>query len=158
MELNKLQILKWKARSCDHGIAVTRAGVRTGTAEVCTAISTSSENGIVRSEPMEGTIFHVQSDDTDTLSFVHNEIKRKIFNEEIGVVSQRLAIKSMKDGMPCSIGSRSTAIGLSTFPVLERLSTECTLVNFALFCTRERDAEAFELMQNRVRIDGWIVL
>jgi hypothetical protein len=42
----------------------------------------------VGTEAMKGTVFHAESNYTDTLAILHDQVKGKIFNEKIGVVSQ----------------------------------------------------------------------
>jgi hypothetical protein len=45
---------------------------------------------------VEGTVFHVECDDTDTLAVLHDQVEGKVFDEEVGVMSERLAIEGMK--------------------------------------------------------------
>ena len=67
----------------------------TSTAEVGSPISTSSQNGLVGSEPVKSTILHVQSDDSNAFTLVHDEIESEVLDKKVGVVSERLTIKSM---------------------------------------------------------------
>jgi hypothetical protein len=50
--------------------------------------------------------------------------------------------------MACSISCSGTAIGLTTFPVVEGLTTECSLVDLSVFCSGEWDTEVFKLEVN----------
>ena len=47
--------------------------------------------------------------------------------------------------MACSVGSSGAAVGLTTFPVLERLTTEGSLVNLSVFCPGKGYTEVFKL-------------
>ena len=88
MELHKLEVLEGQTGTCDHGIAVTRARVGARAAKVRAAISTRCEYGLVGAEAVEGAVLHADRNDTDTLAILHDEVERKIFNEEVGVVAQ----------------------------------------------------------------------
>jgi hypothetical protein len=79
---------------------------------------------------------------------VHYEIQGEVFDEEVGVVSEGLAIKSVEDGMPGTIGGGSATIGLTTLAVLQRLATKGSLVNLPFFRPRERDTEPFQLIND----------
>jgi hypothetical protein len=50
----------------------------------------------VRPEAVQGTIFHVERNNADTLAVSHYEIERKEFDEKVGIVTQRLAIEGVK--------------------------------------------------------------
>jgi hypothetical protein len=91
------------------------------------------------------SVLHVESKDTDTLAVLHQQVEREVLDEEVGVVSERLAVEGMQNGVSSSIGGRSTSVRLSTFTVLQRLTTESPLVDLSLLGSRERDTEVFEL-------------
>lgn len=96
MELNEFQILQRKTCTGNHSIAVTRAGVCTRAAKVSSSISTGSQDGLVGPEAVEGTVFHVECNDTDTFAVLHDQVEGKVFDEEVGVMSERLAIEGME--------------------------------------------------------------
>ena len=93
MELDELKVLEWQARSRDHGITVTSASMCTRAAEVCSTIATSCQHGLMSPETVKCSIFHVECHYTNTLSILHDQVKGKVFNEEVGVVPERLAVK-----------------------------------------------------------------
>lgn len=99
----------------------------------------------MRSESVQGTVFHVHGDDTDTFAILHQEIERKEFNEEIGVVAQRLTVESVQNGVTGTIGSGGASVGLTTFTELKRLSTKRSLVDFAFFSAGEGHTIVLEL-------------
>jgi len=73
------------------------------------------QNSLVGSEAMDGSIFHAESNHSNTLALVHQQIQSKVFHEKVGVVSQCLAIKGVKDGMSCSVCCCCTPSCLSSF-------------------------------------------
>lgn len=72
VELHKLEVLEGQTCTGDHGIAITRAGVRTRTAEVCTSVTTSREDGLVCPEAVECAVLHIQCDNADTFAVLHD--------------------------------------------------------------------------------------
>lgn len=69
--------------------------MRTRATEVCPSIPASCEYCLVRTEAVQGTIFHVERNNADTLAVLHYEIERKEFDEKVGIVTQRLAVESV---------------------------------------------------------------
>jgi hypothetical protein len=49
----------------------------------------------VRTEAVEGTILHVEGNNTDTLAILHYKVERKIFDEKVRIVTQRLTVEGM---------------------------------------------------------------
>lgn len=68
----------------------------TRAAKVSTSITTSSQDGLMGPEAVEGTVFHVECNDTNTLAVLHNQVKGKVFDEEVGVMAERLAIEGVE--------------------------------------------------------------
>ena len=95
MELDKLKILQGQTGPHNHSVAISRACVGARTAEICASVATGRQYGFVCSEPMERAIFHVERDDAHALAVLHDEVKRKILDKEVGVVAERLAVKCM---------------------------------------------------------------
>lgn len=145
MELDEFEILEWKSSTNDHGIPITSACVGASAAEVGSTISTSCQNRLVRAETMKSTILHVHGNNTNALSILHNQIKGEIFDEEVGVVPEGLAVKRMENSMACSISGRGTPVGLATFAVFQRLTTKCTLVYLSFLGSGEGHAKVFQL-------------
>lgn len=73
----------------------------------------------MRAEPMKGAILHVQSNYADALAVLHDEVERKVLDEEVGVMSERLAVQRMQQRVSSTIGSRSTTVGLATLAILQ---------------------------------------
>lgn len=145
MELNKLQILKGKSSTNDHSVSVSSASVSTRAAEVSSSVTTRRQDSLVRAEAMECAVFHVQSDDTYAFAVLHDQVESKILNEEVCVVTQRLAIERVQEGMASTIGGSCATIGLASLSIFQGLSTKGALVDLALWCARERHTVVFKL-------------
>ena len=70
------------------------------------------------SEAVEGTIFHIECNDTDTLAVLHDQVEGKVFDEEVGVMAERLAVEGMEQGVTSTVGGGCTAVCLTTFTIL----------------------------------------
>lgn len=96
MELHELKILQWQACTGNHSITIARACVRARATEIRPPITASCEYRLVRTESVQSTIFHVEGNYADTLAILHYEIERKVFDEKVGIVTQRLAIEGVQ--------------------------------------------------------------
>jgi hypothetical protein len=114
VELNKLQILEGETGTGNHGVTITSAGVSRGAREVGTSVSSGGEDGLVRAETVKGTILHVQSEDTTALAVLHDEIQSEVLDEEVGVVAERLSVKSVENGVTGTISDGSATVSLTT--------------------------------------------
>jgi hypothetical protein len=94
---------------------------------------------------MQCSVFHVQSDDTDTLAILHEQVERKVFDEEVGVVSKRLTVQGVENGVTRSIGGGGTSVCLTTLAVLEGLTTERSLVDLSFLGSGEGYTVMFKL-------------
>ena len=149
MELDEFQILQRKTCTRNHGITVSRTCVCARAAKVSTSITTGSQDGLVSPEAMEGTIFHVECDDTDTFAILHDQVESKVFDEEVGVMTERLAIQRVEQGVAGAVGGSCTAVCLTTFAIIQRLATKSTLINFSVFCSGERYTVMFKLSRSQ---------
>jgi hypothetical protein len=145
VELDELQVLQRQTSSDNHGVSVTGTGVCGSAREVGSAVTARSQNGLVRPESVERSVLEVERNDTDALSVLHQQVQGEVLDEEVGVVSERLSVEGVKDGVSGSVGSGSTSVSLSALSEIERLSTESTLVDLALFRSREGDTVVLEL-------------
>lgn len=146
VELYELEILQRKAGTSNHSVTVTRTCVCTRAAEVGTSVTTSCQNSLVRAEAVEGAVLHVQGNDTDTLAILHDQVKGEVFDEEVGVVTEGLAVQSVKKSVTGTVGSGSATVRLAALAKLQRLTTEGPLVDLAFLRSRERNTEMLELL------------
>jgi len=128
VELDEFEILVGETGTGNHGHTVTSASVGRSAAEVGTAVSTGSEDGVLSQETVEGTVLLVVGEDTTALAILHDQVKGEVLNEVVGVVPQRLAVESVEESVAGTIGSSAAAVSLTTLAVLLGLTTESTLV------------------------------
>jgi len=69
--------------------------VRARAAKVSPSVPASCKHCFVRTEAVEGSIFHIESNHTDTLAILHYKVERKEFDEKVRIVAQGLAIEGM---------------------------------------------------------------
>ena len=86
----------------------------------------------MRTETVERAVFHVQSHDTDALAALHDEVKGEVLDEEVGVVTEGLAVECVEECVAGTVRRRSTTVRLTALAKLQRLSTESALVDLAL--------------------------
>jgi hypothetical protein len=128
MELDELEILERKASAGDHSHTVTRAGVRRRAAEVGTAVSTGSKDSVLGQEAVESAVLLVVGDHTAALAILHDQLKGKVLDEVVCVVSEGLAIEGVEQGVSGTIGSSTTPVSLTSLSELLRLTAEGALV------------------------------
>jgi hypothetical protein len=157
VELDELEVLEGKARARNHGVAVARACVRRRAAEVRATVPAGSEDSLVRAETVECAVLHVQRNHADALAVLHDEIESEVLDEEVGVVTERLAVEGVEEGVTCAVRGGSAAVGLATLAELERLSAESALIDFALLGTREGKTEVLELENGARRLTAHVV-
>ena len=67
--------------------------MRRCTREIRTAITTGRKDSLVRAETVNFTVIQIPRHNTDTFAIItHDQIKHEIFNEELGLMFQRLRI------------------------------------------------------------------
>ena len=136
VELDEFEILVGETGASDHGHSVTSTGVRGGAREVGTSVSTGGKDGLVGAEAVEGTVFLVVGEDTDTLAVLHEEIEGEVLNEVVGVVAERLAVESVEEGMSGTVSGGAASVCLTTLSEILRLTTESTLVDLSILRSR----------------------
>lgn len=132
MELHKLWILNWEPGSRNHTATITGASMRRCAREVGSTITSSSNDSLVGLHPVNSSIGHVVGHDSSAFHAVHDEIERKILNEENAIVSEGAAKQSVKHAMTCSVSNRTTSVGLTTLTEILGLATESSLIDLSL--------------------------
>mmetsp|Transcript_12168 Transcript_12168/g.17734 ORF Transcript_12168/g.17734 Transcript_12168/m.17734 type:complete len:264 (+) Transcript_12168:750-1541(+) len=133
MKLYKLWILISKTGPHHHGVSISSTGMCRSTGKVSSSISSRGQNGVLRMNTVDGSIFHVQGHDTHTFSLLrHHQIHCKVFNEVCGIKRQRPPIKGVQHSMTRTIRSTGTPIRLSPFSKIQTLTPKCPLVNLTL--------------------------
>ena len=157
VELDKLHVLEREARARDHGVAVARAGVRGRARKVGAAVAAGGEDGLVRAEAVQAAVLHVERHHADALALVHDEVERKVLDEEGGVVLERLAVQRVQDGVARAVGGRRAPVRLAVLAVVERLAAKGALVDLALVRARERHAVVLQLDHRARRLAAHVV-
>lgn len=133
VELHKLRVLKRDAGTKGHCVSVASACVRRGAREVGSAVATRRKHCVVGFNAVNCSILHVEARDADTAPILHDQVQRKVLNEVCGVKSQGAPIKGVKHCVSCSVSCTSASVRLTPLAEIQRLSSECPLVNFSVF-------------------------
>ena len=149
VELDELHVLQRKPGAEHHRIAVAGARVGRCGSEIDAAISAGSEHHGLRSEAMDRTIVHAQRDDAAALAVLHDQVERKIFDEEVGVVLQALLVERVKHRMAGAVRGGAGALRRRPLAHVLRHSAERALVDLAVGPAAERHARMLELDDRR---------
>ncbi len=95
-------------------------------------------------EAVDRAVGHVQGHDAPATAVFHDQVERKILDEELCVVLQGLLIEGVQDRVTGPVGSRTGPLGRA-FAVVGRHAAEGALVDLAFFGTREGHALMFQL-------------
>lgn len=90
------------------------------------------------SEAMNLSSLQLPSDNTSASPSIHQQIKSKELDEIINVILQTLAIKSVQNCMTRPICYCTSSKCLTSFAEVQRLASECSLINLAVCRTAER--------------------
>jgi hypothetical protein len=97
-------------------------------------------------------VLHAHGHDTVALSVVHEQISGEVLDEEHGVVREGLSVEGVQHGMARAIRCGGATVRLAARTVLERLATECALINLAILSTREGKTVRLELEHSLGRL------
>mmetsp|Transcript_13059 Transcript_13059/g.24770 ORF Transcript_13059/g.24770 Transcript_13059/m.24770 type:complete len:462 (-) Transcript_13059:507-1892(-) len=145
VKLDKLQVLQGNACPGSHRPSVPGTGVCAGGREPSPAVSSRRQDGLVSLEPVDRSILHAQGHHTLALPILHDQVKREILHEELGVVLHRLAVERVKHSVPSPVGSARTPVGLAALPEVKALSSKGPLVDLPVFRAREGQSRILEL-------------
>src|SRR5258707_1250852 len=118
MKLHKFHILIWESCSRYHCIPIPSTSMSTGTRKVGPSITTSCQHCVLCKHAMQCAILHTQTQHARTSPINHQQVQRKILNEKIRIMLQRLSIQSMQHGMPSPVRSTSSSMRLATLAIL----------------------------------------
>ncbi len=151
VELHELHVLQREARACDHGVAVTRAGMRRGAGEVGAAVAARRQHRLLGAEAVQRAVFEAERDHAaDTAVLVPDEVDREVLDEELRRVPERLTVERVQDGVPRTVGRRARALRRRAPAVVGGHAAERTLIDAAVFRAAERHAVVLEFV-DRVR-------
>ena len=152
MELHEFHVLQRHAGAQRHRVAVAGAGVRRGRGEIGAAVAARRQNRHLRSETMDRAIVHLEADDAaDAAVGIADQVEREIFDEELALGPQPLAIERVQDRMAGAVGGGAGALG-DALAVVGRHAAERALIDLALFGARERHPPMIEFIDRRRRV------
>ena len=144
VELHEFHVLQRQTRAQHHATAITRTGVGGGAGEEGAAITARRQNGLVRAETVQRAIQQVPRHDAEAFAFIaHDQVEGEIFDEEFGLMFQRLLIQRMQHRMARAVGSGAGALRRA-LAVMRGHAAEGTLVDFTFRRAAERHAVMFQ--------------
>src|SRR5580698_4652617 len=128
-----------------------------GAREVDSTIAACRQNRAMRQKAMQRPVLQIPGEQAAANAVViHQQIERKIFNEELRAVLQALLIHRMQDGMAGTI-RRSTGALRHLLAEVDGLAAERSLVDFAFSGARERHAVMLEFQDGRYSLAAHIL-
>ena len=143
VELHELHVLQRQARAQDHAAAVARTGMRGGAGEEGAAITAGRQNGLVRAEAVQRAVHQVPCHYAHAFGAIHDEVEREIFDEEFGLMFERLLIQRVQHGVARAVGGGAGALR-GALAVVCGHAAEGALVYFSFRRAAERHAVMFE--------------
>jgi len=77
---------------------------------------------------MNCTILLVVSNDTLADAIFHDQVSCEVFDEVLGVVTERLSVESVKESVSSTISCSTASVSLATLSKILRLTAKGTLV------------------------------
>jgi hypothetical protein len=145
VELNEFGVLQRDAGAQCHGISVAGAGMGGRAAKVAAARPSCCQHCVLGIDAVDAPVFHVETKNSNAFAILHDQIECEIFDEISSVEGETATVKRMQHGVTRSIGGSCATVRLASLSEVERLSTECPLINFAVLSTGKRHAVGFEL-------------
>ncbi len=146
MELHELHVLERQPCAQHHGVAVAGAGMRAGAGEIGAAVAAGRQDRHVRAETVHRAVVELERDDAAAAArVVHDQVDGEIFDEELGGVTQRLAVHGVQHGVAGAVGGRAGALR-DALAVVRRHAAERALVDLAILAARKRQAPMLQFV------------
>ena len=145
MELDELHVLERQPRAQHHRIAVASAGVGAGRGEIDFAVAAGRQHHRLRAEAVDRSVVEAQRNHAAALAAVHDQIDRKIFDEEVGVVLEALLVERVEHRMAGAVGGGTSALRRRALAHVLGHPAERALVDFAFGSAAEWQAGMLEL-------------
>jgi hypothetical protein len=95
---------------------------------------------------MKLSIFHIDGDHSATRALpVHDEVQGKVLHEKLRIMAKCLPVQSVKHTVASTISNAGASVGLSSFSILEALTSKGALVDLSLVCAAEGHSVVLEL-------------
>ena len=122
-----------------------------GGGEIGAAIAASGQHHLVAAEAVQGAVGQVPGHDAAALAVFHDQVEGEVFDEELGLVLQRLLVERVQDGVAGAVGGGAGALRGFLAEVLGH-AAKGALVDLAFLGAAERHAEMLELDDRRNRL------
>ena len=153
MELHELHVLQRQAGAGNHAAAVSGAGMRRGRGLICAAVAAGRQHDHLRGKAVDGAVVQVPGDDAGAGAVrLHDQVERKILDEKLRVVLQRLAIERVKDGVAGAVGRGAGTLHRRAIAEIHHVAAERPLIDFAFLGAREWHAVVFEFVDGGGRL------
>ncbi|MGY3405715.1 hypothetical protein ACVWZV_001828 [Bradyrhizobium sp. GM5.1] len=152
VELHELHVLHRQTGAQHHAAAVAGAGVRRGAGCIGAAIAAGGEDHGLGAEAVQRAVIELERDNAAAGALVvHDQVDGKELDEELGRVTQRLAVHRVQHGVAGAVGGGAGALRLA-LAVVHGHAAERALVDLAVFGARERHAPMLELVDRLGRV------
>src|ERR1700756_703005 len=146
VELNEFHVLQWQAGAQHHRASITGAGVRRGAGLVDPAASARRDDGHIRTEAMDRSVFKAPGEQPPADAvLIHQQVECEILNEEAGLVLQALLVERVQDGVAGTIGRGAGPVSHVALGIVRSMSAETPLVDFAGVGSAERYPQMLKL-------------
>ena len=157
VELHEFHVLQRQTRTRHHAATVAGAGVGAGCAEIGAAIAAGGQHDHLGAEQVQGAVVQLPAHHALAFAlFGHDQVDGEIFDEELGLLLQRLAVQRVQNRVAGPVGSGACALHGGAFAEFGGVAAERALVNLALVGARERHAVMFQLVNRLGRFAGQI--
>jgi len=111
VELHEFHVLQRQAGAQHHGIAVAGAGMRRGAREEGAAIAAGCQDRFLRTETVQRAVIEFPGRHAAADAFlIHDQVKRDIFDEELGLFAHALAVQCVEHGVAGPVSGRTGAL------------------------------------------------
>src|ERR1700724_293256 len=110
--------------------------MRRGSREIRPAVAAGREDNELRTEAVNGAVVELQADDAAAAAVLHDQVNREEFDEEFGLVTQRLTVECMQHCVAGPVGRRTGALRRRTLAELGGHAAERALVDAAVLGAR----------------------
>src|SRR5215471_15539690 len=150
VKLDKLHVLQRQPGAQHHRVAIAGAGMGRSAGEIGAAVTAGGEHDEMRAKPVQGPILEVPGHDpaAGTL-LVHDQVERKILDEELRVVAYALLIERVNDRVSGAVGSGAGPPSWISFAVFHHVAAKRPLIDQPIFGTRKGNPEMLELDHRR---------
>lgn len=119
---------------------MSRSAALVGPAE-----SASGNDNSVGPEPVDGSVAHIEANDSLANVSLHNQVQDKVLNEEGAIITKGSPEESVQHRVAGSVGHCTAAVGLASLSVVKGLPSKGPLVDLSLLRSREGHSIRLEL-------------